>query len=309
MTSGPEAAPVVTELDGSEEMGTSPFHTPVVDSHIHVASDDEQAYPRRPSGLGSDWWRRGGYGATRVLATLARCGVARMVVVQASGLYQHDNSYVIDVAARWPDQVRTVVAIDPDGASPGQAVADAVGSPGVAGVRCFAVHPSSTWIGTSRADEIFAAASAGDVTIVLVVFPGGLETLSPVIDRYPSARVVIDHCGFPDLDRGTLPAGSPLLTMAVHPQVTVKLTSHNLVHLREVGDPPTDLVRQLMEHFGPSRLIWGSDYPQTAHRSYPSLAELAGSAFAELAPGEIAAITGGNASRLFDFPVVPPDRG
>jgi L-fuconolactonase len=216
---------------------------------------------------------------------------------------------VVDVAARWPGEVRAVVAVDPDGARPADAVAEAARATGVSGVRCFAVHPSSRWIGTPRADEVFAAASAGGLTVVLVVFAEGLEVLAPVIGRYPSTPVVIDHCGFPEFDGGTIAAGSPLLAMAKYPQVCLKITSHNLVHLREVGEQPTELVGQLVERFGTSRLLWGSDYPQTAHSTYASLVELAGSAFAELTPDERAAVTGGNACRLFDFPAEPPAVG
>ena len=99
--------------------------------------------------------------------------------------------------------------------------------------------------------------------------------LSADIGRYPSTPVVIDHCGFPQCDGATIAAGSPLLAMAEIPQVTVKITSHNLVHLaaRSVSRPLSS--SQLVGRFGTVAIALGVGLPPNVPRHLPALVELA----------------------------------
>jgi predicted TIM-barrel fold metal-dependent hydrolase len=74
------------------------------------------------------------------------------------------------------------------------------------------------------------------------------------------------------------------------------------------------LVEQLAESFGTERILWGSDYPQTAHDTYAGLVDLATTAFAGLSPAEQAAVLWDNTRRLFGFAdrdggPAGPDRG
>jgi predicted TIM-barrel fold metal-dependent hydrolase len=55
----------------------------------------------------------------------------------------------------------------------------------------------------------------------------------------------------------------------------------------------------LADVFGATRLVWGSDYPQTHDRSYAQLVELGRAACAARPHAERDAIMGGNALRLW----------
>ncbi|MGA7417101.1 MAG: amidohydrolase family protein [Acidimicrobiales bacterium] len=271
-----------------------------VDAHVHVASDDETRFPRHPTGMASDWWKRDGYEVEAVLGTLTGAGVTQMVAVQAVGAYDDDNRYVLDAADEHPESVRAVVVVDPDAPAAGAAVTELAARPGVAGVRYMAVRPGANWVGTERADEAFESAARSGLTVVLTVFSAQIPLLRPVMDRFPEVPTVLDHCAFPTLEGSVIGRDEPLLGLTALPQVAVKVTSHNLAPLAETGGS-RPLVEQLVDCFGADRILWGSDYPQTAHESYADLVELARSALGDLAPAEQAAVLGDNARRLFGF--------
>ena len=281
---------------------TLPAGSGAIDAHVHVASDDEARYPRHPTGLASGWWRRGRYEVDDVLGTVTDAGVAQMVIVQAAGAYGDDNRYVVDMATQYPESVRAVGIVDPGAPRAAAAITELGASGGLGGVRCMAVRPGATWVGTTRADEAFESAAEAGLTMVLTVFPAHLPTLRPVMERFPNVRVVLDHCAFPTMAGAIMEADSPLRALVDLPQVSVKVTSHNLVPLAETGGA-RPFVEQLVGWFGPHRMLWGSDYPQTAHASYGGLVDLAIEAFAELAPSDVTAVFGGNTRRLFAFAV------
>ncbi|HEX4245509.1 MAG TPA: amidohydrolase family protein, partial [Acidimicrobiales bacterium] len=108
----------------------------------------------------------------------------------------------------------------------------------------------------------------------------------------------------PAMEGTTMSRDSSLRALADLPQVTVKVTSHNLAPLGGAGGARA-FVEQLAGWFGPGRMLWGSDYPQSAHESYTGLVDLAIEAIADLDPTEAAAVVGGNCERLFGFAADP----
>jgi L-fuconolactonase len=279
---------------------TLPAGSGAIDSHVHVASDDEARYPRHPTGMASDWWRRGRYQVEDVGGTLMEAGVAQMVIVQAAGVYGDDNRYVVDRAGQYPESVRAVVVVDPGAPGASATITELASLRGVAGVRCMAVRPSATWVGTTRTDEAFESAAEAGLTVVLTVFGAHLPLLRPTMERFPDVRVVLDHCAFPAMEGPTMGRDGPLCALADLPQVTVKITSHNLAPLAETGGG-RPFVEQLVGWFGTHRILWGSDYPQTPHDTYAGLVDLAVEACADLAPHEVADVLGNNTRHLFGF--------
>jgi L-fuconolactonase len=70
----------------------------IVDTHVHVISDDQQKYPRRPDA--PDWVRDT---SGEMLLTLNReADVDRTLLVQGYGAYECDNSYAADCRAPIP---------------------------------------------------------------------------------------------------------------------------------------------------------------------------------------------------------------
>jgi predicted TIM-barrel fold metal-dependent hydrolase len=88
----------------------------------------------------------------------------------------------------------------------------------------------------------------------------------------PTARFVLDHCGFADLggDESFDRAGD-LFALASSPNFHLKVSS---MSLRATAHPEA-LWSTLAERFGSERLMWGSDYPHTHEPNYGALVELA----------------------------------
>ena len=72
---------------------------------------------------------------------------------------------------------------------------------------------------------------------------------------------------------------APLLALADHPGLHLKVTSHVL---EAAGAHAAAFVELLVDRFGAERLVWGSDYPQTHDRSYAELVSLGKEACAGL---------------------------
>jgi L-fuconolactonase len=101
-----------------------------------------------------------------------------------------------------------------------------------------------------------------------------VDAVQDAVDRHPELTFVLDHVGLPQpplrrpdaMAFGRLPR---ILTLASYPNVVIKLSG--LTTLSATPYPHADLlpvVRQLLESFGPSRLMWGSDY--TRYRMQPA---------------------------------------
>jgi L-fuconolactonase len=73
----------------------------IVDTHVHVVSDDQQKYPRKVTrGALYDWVQD--MTAETLLSLNAQAGIDKTVLVQAYSAYKYDNSYTVDCAASTP---------------------------------------------------------------------------------------------------------------------------------------------------------------------------------------------------------------
>jgi predicted TIM-barrel fold metal-dependent hydrolase len=95
---------------------------------------------------------------------------------------------------------------------------------------------------------------------------GHATTLEPVAQQHPDLLLIIDHLGLPqpppikrDPDPWQRLPG--LVSMAKYPNVAVKFSGATTLSLQPY--PHRDVwphLRQLVDAFGPQRLMWGSDF-------------------------------------------------
>jgi predicted TIM-barrel fold metal-dependent hydrolase len=135
------------------------------------------------------------------------------------------------------------------------------------------------------------------LVIVLTVWPDQLQALTKLIEECPDVQVALDHCAFPELVGGQVPAGAPLLSLRGTENIGLKVSSH-LLRDAAAGGEPAGLVAQLADTFGPERLIWGSDYPQT-DGDYDALLGDAAEAVRGLGADARDGFFAGNANRTF----------
>jgi predicted TIM-barrel fold metal-dependent hydrolase len=254
----------------------------VIDTHVHVVSDDTARYPRQINASAThNWWAGVACDTAALLRAMDAHGVTAALAVQAVGVYAYDNSYLLDEVASGSRTVAAVAAVDVDGGGAAEEIMRLSDVAGVVGVRLFAVSPGSSWVQTGKADEAFDAATRSGLPVVLTVFEQQLPALAPSIARYPTLPIVLDHCAFPTLDGARIHRDSPLLEMASAPNVTVKVSSHLLLEVTP-PDAPSALIDDLLLGFGPDRVMWGSDWPQTPLPDYGAHLQLAERALAHL---------------------------
>ena len=268
----------------------------IIDTHVHVVSDDTARYPRQINASAThNWWAGVACDTAALLRAMDAHGVTAALAVQAVGVYAYDNSYLLDEVASGSRPVAAVAAVDVDGGGAAEEIMRLSDVAGVVGIRLFAVSPGSSWVQSGKADEAFDAATRSGLPVVLTVFEQQLPLLAPSIARYPTLPITLDHCAFPTLDGARIHRGSPLLEMTTAPNVTVKVSSHLLLEVTP-PDAPSALIDDLLSGFGPDRVMWGSDWPQTPLPDYGAHLELAQRAMAHLEQDVRLAVMGRNAA-------------
>jgi L-fuconolactonase len=270
----------------------------IVDTHVHVVARDEARFPLRPSGVGSQWFREHPVTGEEYAATATAAGVERAVLVQAHGAYGSDNSYVLEALRVAPDRFVAVVIVDPTAEDAPAHLRELAAVPGCQGVRLFGIGAEApVWFDGDAGAALWDTAVDLDLRIVATLLTPDLPRLGAMLARFPGAPVVLDHCGFPAVRDGPPFAGlAPLLALADHPGLHLKITSHVL---EGAGAHAAALVERLAATFGVERMVWGSDYPQTHDRAYAELVALGCDACAGLAPADQARVLGENALRLW----------
>src|SRR5262245_61980300 len=118
------------------------------DSHAHLVSDDPVRYPRNYMKLASSeegeaarpLFRPGTIGmpggmhgpnpinekptAEQLHKWMGEENVVGIAAVQKGMIYQYDNSYIVDAADIFPDQMRAVIIIDPQAPETAQVIRD-----------------------------------------------------------------------------------------------------------------------------------------------------------------------------------------
>lgn len=270
-----------------------------IDTHVHVIADDEAAYPMRPMSLSGAWYREAPCSAEGLLRQMDACGVARAILVQALGAYSYDNRYAADSARRHPERFVSVCCVDPMGSDPAGELAYWVRERGMRGVRLFALsRDGAGWLEDPRTFPLWERAAELDARVVVTILHHQLPSLDAVLRRFPGTAVSLDHCGFPPLVRDPWPEAAPLLALADHPKLHLKVSTHVLDAARRGGDPRR-FVAALADRFGPARLMWGSDFCQTHDRPYAELVAQGRDAFSGLSAEDQAWCLGRTAAKLW----------
>jgi predicted TIM-barrel fold metal-dependent hydrolase len=270
----------------------------IVDSHAHIYSPDEVAYPpierpyRPPAGTGSpEHLRREMQGA----------GVDRVMMVQTTTFYGWDNSFLRDTAAASPDWAAGVCTLNPDDPHSPDVLYALVHRSNVRALRTYASGPQGRYDHPGNRRLFDAARRLGIVVNALLTAPAA-DQLAALLRDYPDLPVVLDHCLALRAGPTYQPTVTRVLELARYSNLYAKLTflptgSAEEYPFRDMHDA----CRRFIDAYGPDRCLWGSDFPTELwcpKVTYAGHLRL----FREelgLTAAEQAAILGGTAQRLY----------
>jgi predicted TIM-barrel fold metal-dependent hydrolase len=256
----------------------------VIDVHPHVISNDLARYPREPlGGSQSDWSRERPVSAEAMIAAMDEAGVSRSALVQAATCYGYDNSYLADAVGRFPGRFAGIFSVDVFRPDARERIAHWM-SRGLMGLRVFiAGHTMASKdarLDDPRSHPAWDLASEQDIPVCVQLRAAGLPQLEAVIARFPRVRILLDHMARPATEDGPpYAAAAGLFALARHPNLFLKLTTHNVREARKGKATPESFFARVVAEFGASRIAWGSNYPA----SEGSLAGLLGEARSALA--------------------------
>ena len=234
-------------------------------------------------------------------------GVTGGILVQAAPT-EAETVHLLALADQHPSVLGVVGWVDwlaPDAAQRIQTLAR---HPKLRGLRPMLQDiPEPDWILQPALQPLLALMAELGLVFDALVKPVHLPRLLTLAQRHPSLRIVIDHAAKPDIAAGTWqPWADDMQRLAEQTNAVCKLSGM----LTEAGaNPAPQVCRTWAEHalacFGPSRVLWGSDWP---------VLELAGSyagwwqacqQFTEhFTEAQRAAVFGGNAQRVYRTDVV-----
>jgi len=281
-------------------MTTAPLR---IDAHLHLWDLELGEY----SWLGPDSGDLyASFRAEDAAPGLARAGVDGAVLVQAEDSLA-DTEYLLAVASRHPWVLAVVGWVqldDPDAAA--TQLDDVSSHPALRGIRHL-VHddPRDDFLELPPVRrslrDIAARGLAFDVPDS---WPRHLPGIPSLADDLPELTIVIDHLGKPPRDPGERAAWHSALTdAAARPNTVAKLSGLTSSVPEYTAGGLEELWTTALDAFGPSRLLWGSDWPVSG-RGYDEIVDPLFALVSTLSADEQRAVLGGTAEHVYNIPEV-----
>lgn len=281
--------------------------TPVIDAHHHLWDPARTVYPWMTPAL--DPIRRR-FGVEDLIPLLDAAGIDASILVQTVSSSAESREFLATADAM--PRIAGVIAWT-DLTSPGVAddIAALEAAPGgdrLVGIR-HQVHDEGDpdWLRRSDVRRGLVAVEQAGLPYDLLVrsreLPAALETVRELSDL----RFVIDHLAKPPIRDGAMsPWAERLEPFGALPNVSCKLSG--MVTEADWSSWTVDdlapFVGRALETFGPSRLLFGSDWPVSLLAApYQRVVDTARALLAGLSAEEQAAVMGGTAAEVYDLRV------
>jgi predicted TIM-barrel fold metal-dependent hydrolase len=233
---------------------------------------------------------------------LARCDIDGTILVQAAPTLA-ETHYLLDLAAQNSFVKGVVGWVDFEASTAPADIARLAQNPLLVGLRPMIQDIADPeWMLRPGLEPAFTAIMQHDLTFDALTLPHHLPILLQLLQRHPGLRTVIDHGSKPAIkDGGFKPWSQDIKRLAEQTGAYCKISG--LVTEAAFGWDVDDLkpyVDHLLECFGPSRLIWGSDWPvcilASSYEEWLAATEIL---LADLNAEEKSALMGGNASHAY----------
>lgn len=283
------------------------------DTHAHFFTNDTERFPIDVTGAreGEAEVRariaRDPATAERLLALWDQCGVTGGAAVQYNTIYKTDNSYTLSVADVNHHRVSAVLILRAEFPETPEQLRALATRHNVCGLRLFGfpdADGSYPWLDSPAAMKTWEVAASLGLTMVIMYAPGkptraALHRIIALARRFPKTVIALDHCGWPGVENGVAGTiGPEHLELVDVPNIVFKFTQINLNRFRETGIDAARFVRLIVDTYGASRVMWGSDYGNTKD-AYPDMVAQAVAATSLLSATERAQVLHDNGAKLF----------
>jgi predicted TIM-barrel fold metal-dependent hydrolase len=241
----------------------------IIDIHPHIISTDTVCYPIAPQhGHRSNWSVTRPVTFEQLIAEMDEAGVAKAAIVHSSTTYGHNNAYVADSVAKHPERFTGVYSFDllaPDALK----TFDHWLARGMGGIRLFtggATHQGDgNWLVDPATFPIWERCAEIGMTMAVQTTPAGLPMVAQLAERFPTVKIVLDHCARPILEDGPpYAACAELFELARYGNVYMKITPRTFDLAQAAPGGAEAFFPVLVEVFGADHLAFGSNYPASA---------------------------------------------
>lgn len=241
------------------------------------------------------------FGPSDLAPILARHDIARTILVQAAPTVA-ETEYLLALARDTPFVAGVVGWVDFDAPDAPGTIARLARDPLLVGVRPMVQDiADDDWLAKPALAPAFDALIAHGLVFDALLLPRHLVRLARVLERHPALAVVVDHAAKPRIGSSLAEWQRDLKRVAAHGTAACKLSG--LLTEAPPGAGLTDLravVDTLLQTFGPTRLLWGSDWPVVELAGgYDRWREITLQAVADVDSDARHAILGGNAARVY----------
>jgi L-fuconolactonase len=168
--------------------------------------------------------------------------------------------------------------------------------------QALAEADPAAWLRSPGVRRSLTVLDAAGLPFDLVIRPTHFPAAREAVRDHPGLQFVLDHLGKPSIAASELePWASGLRALAAEPNIACKLSG-----LQTIASPDwtyaelAPYIDIALEAFGPSRLIFGSDWPVSSQAApYARVCEVAQAACAALSAAERAAVLAGNARSIY----------
>jgi predicted TIM-barrel fold metal-dependent hydrolase len=231
----------------------------IIDTHVHVFSDDSGRYPWQPT-LAHVPIPTVYATAEDLLAEMDAAQVSHSVLVQPS-VYGGDNSYLCDSIARWPDRFAGICHVLPGTTNAQRDIEYWCGERGCQGVRINIIRQGDpSWLLGTGQESYWRTVEALGLAVSMHMELAHAPVLAELAGRYPRNSFLVEYLGAAVCRGGD--HGALLDQLAARPNILFKLLCAG-EDSREPYPFP-DLIAfytAVLSRFGSGRALLGSDYP------------------------------------------------
>lgn len=243
----------------------------IVDTHVHVVSNDKVRHPLAPGATG--WSTEVTNPVEDMIKAMDSAGVERATLVQPVGTYALDNSYQADSAKRFPGRTVSVGILDPVAPDAADKLAYWITERGMQGVRLVSQADADD----PRANPIWARAQTLGVPISLAGGgqPDRIDKMRAMAARFPGVTMAPDHmAGWSNSKEHRPEMTRSLVDLAKLPNAYLRISTTSLAPYGILDAGEKDMFRRILDAFSPKRVMWGSNYPSSREGGYGAQVEL-----------------------------------